>query len=327
MSEAVPNKRRKFDGSNKKKRFVNYQKKSRYLEPGFRGFMITCNFREKDCVRESYTILNEYADTCGNLEDATQVVNSAEQNQDIIPAANSENSSDDKNEKPENDSDSETEDISSQLDNEIQDSIKAKAHTERRFQQVDTSTPNCLFIKTTLRNPVGLAEKILRDLAATKIQKTRFLLRLIPIETVSRANIDDIKLAAGKLFDKHFLNTTPQTFSIVVNKRYNNNIDRMEIIRELADIITFKNAAHKVDLRDPRLTVIVEVIKGLCCLSVVPDYLQLKKYNLIELAAKPKESKNGNNEKVAETKVETVSDDKNEEDPPGEPSLAAKETE
>ena len=32
------------------------------LEPGMRGFLITCNNREKEAVREAYNLLNEYAD-------------------------------------------------------------------------------------------------------------------------------------------------------------------------------------------------------------------------------------------------------------------------
>ena len=38
-----------------------------HLEPGMKGFLITCNNREKEAVREAYNILNEYADViCGS---------------------------------------------------------------------------------------------------------------------------------------------------------------------------------------------------------------------------------------------------------------------
>lgn len=299
MSDVPKNKKRKYIGSNKKKIFQSRPNRFKYLEPGFRGFMITCNFREKDCVRESYTILNEYAANWTDDEVVPVVDEIVGAELDSSEAA-----------KPfsvplgigdgESDTESETEDISSQLDNEIKKSIENKK-TERRFQQVDTGTPNCLFIKSTIRNPVGLAMKIVRDLAETKIQKTRFLLRLLPVENVCRANVEDIKTAAGKLFDRYFLNTEPKTFSIAVNKRYNNNVDRMSIIHELADIITFKSVAHKVDLGNPQLTIIVEIIKGLCCLSVVPDYLQLKKYNLTELGARAKDAREGGAKRAEKT--------------------------
>lgn len=288
MSEGAQSKKRKFAGGNRKK--IYQKKKCKYLEPGFRGFMVTCNFREKECIREGYTILNEYADNWTD-DDAAGLVNDGtateetENTDDGAPAHNSE-------------TESEAEDISSQLDKEIEASAQTK-RSERRFQQVDTGTPNCLFIKAAIRNPVGLATKIVRDLVETKIQKTRFMLRLLPVESVCRANVEDIKNAAGKLFDKYFLKSAPTTYSIAVNKRYNNNIDRMGIIHELADIIAFKNAAHKVDLGHPKVTVVVEVIKGLCCLSVVPDYLELKKYNLAELSIKA-DTPNGAG-KIAET--------------------------
>jgi tRNA acetyltransferase TAN1 len=43
------------------------------------------------------------------------------------------------------------------------------------------------------------------------------------------------------------------------------------------------NPENKVDLTNPELTIIVEVIKTVCCLSVVPDYALYRKYNLQEV--------------------------------------------
>lgn len=33
-----------------------------FLKAGLKGFVCTCNGMEKQCIRESYNILNEYAD-------------------------------------------------------------------------------------------------------------------------------------------------------------------------------------------------------------------------------------------------------------------------
>lgn len=293
MSNSGPAaKKRKFQRPQKNNKYNH--SKLRFLQPDIRGFLVTCNFREKDCVRECYNILNEYAGEW--IEESTSTTEDSAEGKSLtetVQASTANSDSDD------SDSDDEPEDISSQLENEIQSGIKSNAKKRRTFQQVDTGTPNCLFIKTNLKDPVGFGVKIVRDLAETKISKTRFLLRFLPIEKVCRSNLDDIKNSAGQLFDKYFLNTTPKTFSIIVNKRYNNNVDRMGIIKELADIVTFKSNAHKVDLSNPQVTIVVEIIKGLCCLAVVPDYLQLKKYNLAELcekrggAAKKVEAKEG----------------------------------
>lgn len=266
MSDEPQDKKRKMSGYQRSKHFGH--KKANILEPGIKGYLATCNFREKDCVRECYNLLNEYYDD----ENQVQI----EENEKSVEAENGADQGAVEEEEEE-------EDISSQLENNI-NSAKAKKD-KFRFQQVETKTPNCVFIRTAIPNHIDLGIKIVRDIAETKKQKTRMLLRFIPIEVICKAVILDITIAAGKLFDKYFLNVPPTTFAIVVNKRYNNSFEKMKAIKELADIVTFKNVHHKVDLKNPNLTVIVEVIKGLCCLSVLPNYNELKKFNLSELVS------------------------------------------
>lgn len=273
MSDEPSNKRRKM--AYKKQ---GYQQKPKFfLEPGIKGFLATCNFREKDCVRECYNLLNEYADQ--NSENDEK---------------NVEKSPDDAigNEKPnaepgtrgeDDDDDVEEEDISSQLEKEIKSANRQQKTNQNRFQQVQTKVPNCIFIRTTVEDPNELGVRILRDIFETKKRKTRMLLRFMPVDAVCRSNINDIKNTAGRLFDKVFLNTDPTSFAIIVNKRFNNDVDRMGIIRELADMISFKNSLHKVDLKNAKLTVVIEIVKGLCCISILPDYFLLKKYNVSEL--------------------------------------------
>lgn len=43
------------------------------------------------------------------------------------------------------------------------------------------------------------------------------------------------------------------------------------------------NPKNKVDLTSPELTIIVEVIKAVCCVSVVRDYTLYRKYNVQEV--------------------------------------------
>lgn len=47
----------------------NYKKRRQFsFEPGMKGFLCTCNFREKDCIRDVYKLLNEYSDKLNNIE-------------------------------------------------------------------------------------------------------------------------------------------------------------------------------------------------------------------------------------------------------------------
>jgi tRNA acetyltransferase TAN1 len=240
---------------------------------------VTYNFKEKESVREIYKLLNEYY-----------------QKQQPPKA---------EGELPENDDgeDDDEEDITKQLSAEI---VKTQQETQEKsnlFQAVETGTNNCVFIKTSISvNHRELGFSIINDLFATKMKKTRFSNRLIPIDRVCRANITEITATAGALFDLHFLSGS-STFAINFNRRCNGDVKRDDVIRELAALVTQKNMKNKVNLKNPQKTVLIEIIKGLCCLSVIPDYLKLRKYNLNELRSIDKSSSNveKTNGNVAET--------------------------
>lgn len=262
MSAEPQSKRMKL--TDKKGKWNHFKKSSRNarIEIGYRGFLATCNFREKDCRRETFNILTTYAD---------QLYGTANENDGDTAS------------KPD-DIDETERDISTDLQNEIDAINSSNKKKSNRFQHVDTDIANLVFVRTTtLRNPVELGAHIVSDVATTRKSISRFLLRFIPIEIVCKATLEDIKSAAGKLFDVHFLNCPPKTFSIVVNRRYNNSIQRDDIIQELASLVAFKNVQHKVDLKNAECSVIVEILKGICCLSVLPNYLKWKKYNISEL--------------------------------------------
>ncbi|XP_050343140.1 THUMP domain-containing protein 1 homolog [Nymphalis io] len=250
----------------KKKKFYFRKRRNKYfLEPGFRGFFCTCNFREKDCVKEMYNLLNEYAGKLYTEDYGTKPTTV------------------DSDERSDTDTDNET-DIGDMLRREVdsmrKDSQKSLKH--KRFQVVETGVSNCIFIKTNLPSPEELTTAIIKDLTTTKVQKTRHVLRLLPIMATCKANLPDIMESAGKLFDKYFLKE-PSTFAIIFNKRLNSSASRDLIIKELADLIVLKNGGNKADLKNPGLCIIVEIIKGICLLSIVDNYYSYKKYNLHEI--------------------------------------------
>ncbi|XP_011182783.1 THUMP domain-containing protein 1 homolog [Zeugodacus cucurbitae] len=270
----------------KKQKFSHYKQKNyfksnkrQFLEAGQRGFLATCNFREKDCVREAYNVLNHYADELYGPKDKDEITLDAEAEPEDVG------------------------DIADDLQKEI-DATKAtkqnKNTVKQRFQVVDTGATNCVFIRTTLADPVELGTRIVSDVAETREQKSRFLLRLVPVEVVCRANLADITSAGGVLFDKYFLKEGT-TFAIIFNKRYNNDVKRDDVIHDLAALVQSKNIKNRVDLKQAEKTIVVEVIKGLCCLSVLDGYLKYKKYNLVELA-------NNKDKGANEVKVEQQSE-------------------
>lgn len=218
------------------------------LDVGMKGFLCSCNNREKECISEAYNILNKYADLMG------------------IPQQIEDNPKDD---------------IQDNLSNEI----AALKSTEKvnKFQVVESGAKNFLFIKTTLEKTVDLASMIVADIVETKNQQTKFLIRLIPIEITCKAYMKDIEAAFRPLGDKYFTQVA-KTFAIVYNHRNNNNLNRDEVTKLIADLISQLNPCNKVDLKTPELVVVVEVIKGIVLLSVIPKYFQYKKFNLLALA-------------------------------------------
>lgn len=100
------------------------------------------------------------------------------------------------------------------------------------------------------------------------------------------------------------------------------------MIKELADLVTGRNKAHKVNLTSPNYAIIVEIIKNVCCLSVIRDYFLFSKYNLNNIcdsntAENKEDSKTeGEGDTVLNTdtsEVAGVSED------PSEPQLKAEE--
>lgn len=212
--------------------------------------MVTCNFKERDATKECFKLLNEYH----KGDDEIQVEQPAEDDDDIA----------------------------GQLQKEIEKTQKEVKERNQLFTSVTTGVQNLLFIRSAIGDPTELGVKIMRDLAATKLKKTKFTLRMLPIAAVSKSKIEDITNAAGELFDKHFLKE-PCTFAINFNKRYNHDVSRDTVINELASLVSMKNPLNKVNLKEPQKSIVVEVVKGLCMIAVVPDYLKLKRYNLHEL--------------------------------------------
>ncbi|XP_070148657.1 THUMP domain-containing protein 1 homolog [Polyergus mexicanus] len=275
----------------------NYKRRKQLvLEPGMTGFLCTCNFHERGCITDAYKLLNLFADEKSDTNKESEISSTT-------------NTFDKKEADKSLEDIDEDEDISIALEKEINE-LRTEHEmplSSRKFQVVDTGAKNMIFIASTLPNPLELVTKILIKLDATKEQCTRYLLRLLPIEVICKAYMDDIKTKASALFEKYFAQE-PKTFSIVFNRRNNNSIKRDEIIQDLAEIILKKNPGNKADLKNPEIAVVVEVICGICLFSIAPNYYKFKKYNLLEICNSTK------NKIISDKETEKVENEKSEGD-------------
>ncbi|MEQ2174707.1 hypothetical protein GOODEAATRI_010560 [Goodea atripinnis] len=98
------------------------------------------------------------------------------------------------------------------------------------------------------------------------------------------------------------------TYQIAFKARNSSHNKREEIIKSIAGLVGKLNPKNKVDLTNPELTIIVEVIKAVCCVSVAKDYTLYRKYNVQEVvkedAPKPDAAKMKTNPNAAEQEDE-----------------------
>lgn len=236
------------------------QKKINDLDIGMKGFLVTCNMNEREAVREAYNILNEYADKIYGPED----------NKD-----SSECTSD--------------EDMEKAMAKETEALKQARTSLERRFQNTNTKTNNLIFIRTTLTDPRELVHEIFQDLSEKRVQKVRYAMRMIPVIATCRAKIKAIEDTAKELFKPHFETAfgIGRKFAIVCKIRSNQSISREAVMPTLGRLIREMNPLHVGRSDTPELVVIVEIIRNICCLSVVTDYFQFRKFNFHEIVTNP----------------------------------------
>ncbi|XP_048080615.1 THUMP domain-containing protein 1 isoform X2 [Ursus arctos] len=155
-------------------------------------------------------------------------------------------------------SEGEDDDVEAALKKEVGD-IKASTEMKlRRFQSVESGANNVVFIRT-----LGIG--------------------------TCKAFLEDMKKYAETFLEPWFKAPNKGTFQIVYKSRNNSHMNREEVIKELAGIVGSLNSENKVDLTNPQYTVVVEIIKAVCCLSVVKDYMLFRKYNLQEVVKSAKD--------------------------------------
>ncbi|CAG5124000.1 unnamed protein product [Candidula unifasciata] len=241
------------------------------LEPGIRGFLVMCNSNESSAVKESYNILNEYADLLYGQEKAAESsgknVTSGEE-------------------------DSECEDVEKALKKEV-DAIKNTASTQKRFQNVQTKAKNCVFIRTTIDDPVKMVVRLMEDIAEKGLKKARYAARMLPIIGTCKAHTSDIEKLAKDVLQPIFCKDnvdTPSSYTVLFKIRNNNanTCGKTSVIPAVTKAVSEINPAVKFSWTDFDVAVLVEVVCTVCCLGIAPAYTRLRKYNLQELQQGPK---------------------------------------
>ncbi|CAN8256528.1 unnamed protein product [Cochlearia groenlandica] len=161
--------------------------------------------------------------------------------------------------------------------------------SKRRFMKLDPGCNGLVFIQMKRRDgdpsPKDIAQHALTSAAETKKHMSRFILRFLPIEVSCYPSEEEISRAIKPLVEQYFPIETdkPRKFAVLYGARANTGLDRMKIINTVAKSIP---APHKVDLSNPEMSIVVEIVKTVCLIGVVEKYKELAKYNLRQLTSK-----------------------------------------
>ncbi|XP_061882573.1 THUMP domain-containing protein 1 [Entelurus aequoreus] len=226
----------------------------RELEVGMEGILVTCNMNQKKCTAEAFDLLNEYADKLYGPEKF-----------------------------PGGEGSCPDEDVDDALKREVAQLRGPPGYQERRFQALESGANNVIFIRTRNLESDKLVHHILSDLHATKKKKTRVILRMLPVMGTCRAFLDDILKYLSTFLQPWFKRPNTATYQVVYKARNNNHSKREDVIKSVAGLVGKMNSKNRVNLGKPDLTIMLEVIKAVCCVSVAREYTVYKKYNLQEV--------------------------------------------
>lgn len=130
--------------------------------------------------------------------------------------------------------------------------------------QISRSRISGIVMAKTNLNPME-AIKGLRRLLVERPYEFRYTLRVMPIQSVVKTNLEEIKAKANELAADISEN---ETFRITCEKRFT-TLPSREIIDTVA-----KDIKRKVNLTKPDKVVLIEIVDGLTGLSVIkPEYI------------------------------------------------------
>uniref|UniRef100_A0A2K5DDF6 THUMP domain-containing protein 1 n=1 Tax=Aotus nancymaae TaxID=37293 RepID=A0A2K5DDF6_AOTNA len=158
-------------------------------------------------------------------------------------------------------------DVEAALKKEVGDIKASTEMRQKRCQLMESGANNVIFIKTLGIEPEKLVHHILQDMYKTKKK--------------ARAFLEDMRKCGETCLEPWFKAPNKGAFQIMYKSRNNSHLNREEVIKKLAGIVLSRT--------NPQYTVVVEIIKAVCCLSVVKDYVLFRKYNLREVVKSPKD--------------------------------------
>jgi tRNA acetyltransferase TAN1 len=210
------------------------------LKPGLKGFLITC-FKNREAVttKEAYTFFETFG-----------------------------------SEAERGDSEEEIKDLS------IEDALKLevskiKERKGKTFLAIKINQVPCMVFISSLHELSP--SKILEEIEVLGVPPTRYVQRIIPLDIICYANIKDIQVSIKDLLDEYFNGSEPKpTYSIIIEQRMNSSIVKSILIQMIGEFVGSRGI---VDLKHPKLVIMVQVVKNVAGFSIIRNYYEQNKLN------------------------------------------------
>jgi len=128
-----------------------------------------------------------------------------------------------------------------------------------RVEASKTGLPGLIVAKTSL-NPLDVVEK-LNNILKERPWEFRFILKIVPVQIVVKATLDEISKTAISLAEKDIIEN--ESYKIIIRKRLT-DLRREELIENIATRLN-----RKVNLTAPDKVIMIEIIGNYAGISVL----------------------------------------------------------
>ena len=252
------------EGKSSKRRY--FQKKEpeggrTELARGMRGILITCDTHlEKKAIRECFDLLN---DLCEEAPSSTSSEAALSKSAGAALAA---------------------EIAAIQQGNQGADG----AEKLRRFSIAQTGVGGNVMVRfeDDDLDPVHLVHRVFEQALAHRSTCAPHVIRMLPVQATCAARTESVVAALTPMLQS--LQGSDSSFSVQWRRRCNTSIDKMEVIDAIAAVMKDLAPKAQVDLMRPQVGILVDVVKSVCCVSVLPGWQRARAYNLRASCEMPK---------------------------------------
>ncbi|KAL1519476.1 hypothetical protein AB1Y20_022995 [Prymnesium parvum] len=128
-------------------------------------------------------------------------------------------------------------------------------------------------------DPLALVQRVMEGALASRGLDAPHVIRMIPVQTTCAATPQAVGAALRPLVGGA-MRGAEGTYAVQWRRRCNTDVEKAAMIDAAAGVVAELAPKSKVDLSAPGTAVLTEVIKTICCVSVLPHWGRYHHYNL-----------------------------------------------